>query len=60
MAIPDNFDKFTQLQNPKYIQHEGSGLGLAVCKGIVESHGGRIWLDKNYESGTRIQFLIPK
>jgi signal transduction histidine kinase len=54
------FDKFTQLENPKYIQHEGSGLGLAVCKGIVEAHGGRIWLDKNYESGTKIQFLIPK
>ena len=54
------FDKFTQLQNPKYIQHEGSGLGLAICKGIVEAHGGRIWLDKNYESGTKIQFLIPK
>ncbi len=54
------FDKFKQLPNPKYIQHEGSGLGLAVCKGIIEAHGGQIWLDKDYESGTKIKFLIPK
>lgn len=53
------FDKFRQLTFPSYIQHEGTGLGLSICKGIVEAHGGRIWLDKSYDSGARLQFLIP-
>lgn len=53
------FDKFKQLESPSHIHHEGSGLGLSVCKGIVEAHGGRIWLDKSYDAGARFQFLIP-
>lgn len=54
------FDKFKQVHNTSEIKHEGTGLGLSICKGIVEAHGGEIWLDKNYEDGTRLQFLIPK
>ena len=54
------FDRFKQLEHPEYIQHEGTGLGLSVCKGIVEAHGGRIWLDKSYDKGARFKFLIPK
>ena len=53
------FEKFKQLDNTLGIKHEGTGLGLSICKGIVEAHGGTIWLDKNYEPGTRFQFLIP-
>lgn len=53
------FDRFKQLESPPHIHHEGSGLGLPVCKGIVEAHGGRIWLDKSYDAGARFQFLIP-
>ena len=53
------FDKFKQLNFPSYIRHEGSGLGLSVCKGIVEAHGGRIWLDKSYDAGANFKFLIP-
>ena len=64
IGIPDEssdaiFDRFKQLVPPVYIQHEGSGLGLSVCKGIVESHGGRIWVDKFYKDGARFQFFIP-
>jgi signal transduction histidine kinase len=36
----------------------GAGLGLALCRAIVEAHGGRIWLADS-ETGTRVRFVIP-
>jgi signal transduction histidine kinase len=36
----------------------GAGLGLALCRAIVEAHGGRIWLADS-EIGTRVRFVIP-
>jgi two-component system sensor histidine kinase KdpD len=37
----------------------GSGLGLAVAKGFVEAHGGRIWAEAGPEGGARFAFTIP-
>ncbi|MFB5608721.1 MAG: porin PorA family protein [Nitrosarchaeum sp.] len=63
IGIPSNdaeiiFDKFQQLVNPN-IKHEGTGLGLTVCRGIVEAHGGKIWLDTEYRNGARFVFSLP-
>jgi signal transduction histidine kinase len=38
---------------------QGAGLGLAICKGLVEAHGGRIWIKKKSSPGTTISFTIP-
>ena len=39
--------------------YSGTGIGLALCKKIVEFHGGHIWLDTEYSSGTRIFWTLP-
>ncbi len=37
---------------------EGAGLGLAIARGIVEAHGGRIWLEDTAR-GARVRFSLP-
>ena len=39
--------------------YEGTGIGLAIVKKIVEYHGGRIWLDLDVDEGTSINFTLP-
>ena len=53
------FQKFYQIDTSPTRRHGGTGLGLTICEGIVEAHGGRIWLDNEYTLGTRFKFTIP-
>ncbi len=39
--------------------YAGTGVGLALCKKIVEHHGGTIWIDTSYTGGTRFEFTLP-
>ncbi|MCH7648331.1 MAG: type IV pili methyl-accepting chemotaxis transducer N-terminal domain-containing protein [Thaumarchaeota archaeon] len=65
MGIPDDkqkdlFKKFYQVDASLTRERGGSGLGLAICKGIVENHGGKIWLESTLNVGSTFSFSIPK
>lgn len=50
------FDKFYRMTDPQRVS--GIGLGLSICRGIVEAHGGRIWAE-NIPEGLAFMFTIP-
>jgi K+-sensing histidine kinase KdpD len=51
------FEPFRRAE--KQARQRGAGLGLAVCKGVVEAHGGRIWIHDDPPPGTLISFTLP-
>lgn len=53
------FEKFYQVDTSAARKHGGTGLGLVICKGIVEAHGGRIWVDADYANGASLKFSLP-
>jgi signal transduction histidine kinase len=54
-VLPVLFKKFVTRSD------KGTGLGLYICKSIVEAHGGRIWTENNVDGpGARFTFTLPK
>ena len=53
------FDKFYRVLGRTSGRPTGSGLGLAVSKGLVEAHGGRIWAENRERGGSIFRFTLP-
>jgi signal transduction histidine kinase len=53
------FEKFHQLSQGKKLHGQSVGLGLAICKSIVEAHRGRIWVEDNPDGGSVFFFDLP-
>ena len=53
------FERFYRVENETTRSVRGVGLGLAVCQGIVEAHGGRIWVESTLGVGSVFYFSLP-
>ncbi|VVC06031.1 Methanogenesis regulatory histidine kinase FilI [uncultured archaeon] len=59
-ALDKIFVKFYQADTTTTREHGGTGIGLSVCKGIVEGHNGKIWAEsKGRNKGTQMHILFP-
>ncbi len=56
--LPRVFDRFWRARDGER-EKQGAGLGLPIVKGIVEAHGGRIWVESTLGIGTTFSFTLP-
>ena len=53
------FEKYRQVSSGRNSGHKGTGLGLVICKKIIEAHGGRIWAESQKGKGATVFFSLP-
>lgn len=58
--MPMLFKKFRRLDTPEYPGEKGSGLGLYICKEIIEKMGGEIWADSTEGEWVKFSFRLPR
>ncbi|MEH2237171.1 response regulator [Nostoc sp.] len=56
---PKVFEKFRQVGDTLTDKPKGTGLGLPICKQIIDHHGGRIWVESEPGKGSTFSFIIP-
>jgi PAS domain S-box-containing protein len=54
------FERFSRLDSRYVRERKGAGLGLYICKAIVEAHGGKIWVEASAQKGSRFNFSLPR
>ena len=64
IGVPENqkrdlFQKFFRAENAVKLHPAGSGLGLFICKSIIEAHGGKIWFDSTENQGSSFYISLP-
>ena len=57
--LPQIFERFHRAANVDDRRFAGMGLGLFICKGIVEQHGGRIWVESRMGAGSTFHVALP-
>jgi signal transduction histidine kinase len=53
------FEKFYRCKSAVHENISGLGLGLPICRGIIEAHHGHIWVEANPNGGTILAFTLP-
>jgi signal transduction histidine kinase len=58
-ALPHLFDRFYQADRKKAPGYQGTGIGLSLCKGLIEAMGGEISVESKEGEGTVFRFTLP-